>query len=76
MIRGIGPVYARKLVRAFGEAVFDIIAQAGIATALAHAPTRRRIVFETRRMAPMLFHGRANSACQLSASRAGRPIRH
>jgi exodeoxyribonuclease V alpha subunit len=27
MIRGIGPVYARKLVRAFGEAVFDIIQQ-------------------------------------------------
>jgi exodeoxyribonuclease V alpha subunit len=25
MIRGVGPVYARKLVRAFGEAVFDII---------------------------------------------------
>jgi len=27
MIRGIGPVYARKLVRAFGESVFDIIEQ-------------------------------------------------
>ncbi|MCU4162250.1 ATP-dependent RecD-like DNA helicase [Acidiphilium sp. AL] len=25
MIRGIGPVYAKKLVHAFGEAVFDII---------------------------------------------------
>ena len=25
MIRGIGPVYARKLVRAFGEQVFDTI---------------------------------------------------
>ena len=25
MIRGIGPVYARKLVRAFGEKVFDVI---------------------------------------------------
>jgi len=25
MIRGIGPVYAKKLVSAFGEAVFDII---------------------------------------------------
>jgi hypothetical protein len=24
MIRGIGPVYAKKLVRAFGEAVFDL----------------------------------------------------
>src|ERR1700719_1327148 len=27
MIRGIGPIYARKLVRAFGEAVFDVIEQ-------------------------------------------------
>jgi exodeoxyribonuclease V alpha subunit len=25
MVRGIGPVYARKMVRAFGERVFDII---------------------------------------------------
>src|SRR3989442_1618833 len=25
MIRGIGPVYARKLLRAFGEKVFDVI---------------------------------------------------
>ena len=25
MIRGIGPVYAKKLIRAFGENVFDII---------------------------------------------------
>ena len=27
MIRGIGPAYAKKLVRAFGEAVFDVIEQ-------------------------------------------------
>src|SRR3712207_4956216 len=27
MIRGIGPVYARKLVQVFGEAVFDLIEQ-------------------------------------------------
>jgi exodeoxyribonuclease V alpha subunit len=27
MIRGIGPVYAKKLVRAFGEAVFNVIEQ-------------------------------------------------
>ena len=27
MIRGIGPVYAKKLVRAFGEAVLDVIEQ-------------------------------------------------
>ena len=25
MIRGIGPVYAKKMVRAFGEKVFDVI---------------------------------------------------
>jgi exodeoxyribonuclease V alpha subunit len=25
MIRGIGPVYAKKMVKAFGERVFDII---------------------------------------------------
>ena len=27
MIRGIGPIYAKKLVRAFGEAVFELIEQ-------------------------------------------------
>src|SRR6201993_1600944 len=27
MLRGIGPIYAKKLVRAFGEAVFDVIEQ-------------------------------------------------
>jgi exodeoxyribonuclease V alpha subunit len=27
MIRGIGPVYAKKLVRAFRDAVFDVIEQ-------------------------------------------------
>jgi exodeoxyribonuclease V alpha subunit len=27
MIRGIGPVYPKKLVRAFGEAVFEVIEQ-------------------------------------------------
>jgi exodeoxyribonuclease V alpha subunit len=27
MIRGIGPVYAKKLVCAFGEAVFEVIEQ-------------------------------------------------
>ncbi len=30
MIRGVGPVYAKKLVRAFGEKVFDVIEVAGI----------------------------------------------
>ena len=28
MIKGIGPIYARKLVRAFGEGVFDVIEEA------------------------------------------------
>ena len=28
LIKGIGPVYARKLVRAFGENVFDVVEQA------------------------------------------------
>lgn len=27
LIKGIGPVYARKLVKAFGETVFDVIEQ-------------------------------------------------
>src|SRR5437773_10250463 len=27
MIRGIGPIYAKKLVRAFGDTVFDVIEQ-------------------------------------------------
>src|SRR5881628_353676 len=27
MIRGIGPIYAKKMVRAFGDAVFDVIEQ-------------------------------------------------
>src|SRR5829696_7624160 len=29
LIKGIGPVYAKKLVRAFGEAVFEVIEQQG-----------------------------------------------
>src|SRR3954465_13731569 len=28
MVKGIGPVYAKRLVRAFGEAVFDVVEQA------------------------------------------------
>jgi ATP-dependent exoDNAse (exonuclease V) alpha subunit len=31
MIRGIGPVYAKKLVRAFGEKVFDVIERSVLA---------------------------------------------
>jgi hypothetical protein len=37
MIRGIGPVYAKKLVRAYGETVFDVVEQ---------EPTRLREVTE------------------------------
>ena len=48
---------------------------AGIAAALAQAPACRRIVLETGRMAPMLYHGRAGLDYPSSASRAGRPIR-
>jgi exodeoxyribonuclease V alpha subunit len=29
MIRGIGPIYAKKLVRAFSDAVFDVIEPRG-----------------------------------------------
>jgi hypothetical protein len=35
MIRGVGPVYAKKLVRAFGEKVFDILHSHGVSTARA-----------------------------------------
>ena len=34
-----------------------------IADELAKAPSCRRIVFETGRMAPILFHGLSNSVC-------------
>src|SRR5215472_7245248 len=30
MIRGIGPVYAKKLVRAFGETVFDVMSRSPV----------------------------------------------
>ena len=46
-----------------------------IADELAKAPSCRRIVFETGRMAPMLFHGLSQPASPWSASRAGRPTR-
>jgi exodeoxyribonuclease V alpha subunit len=32
MIRGVGPIYAKKLVRAFGEKVFDVIEARSTAT--------------------------------------------
>ena len=44
---------------------------ASIAAALARVPACRGVLFETGRMAPMLYHGLS----QQSASRAGRPIR-
>jgi hypothetical protein len=44
-----------------------------IADELAKAPSCRRIVFETGRMVPILFHGLSNSVCPWCASRAGRP---
>ena len=46
-----------------------------IAGELSKAPSCRRIVFETGRMAPILFHGLNHSVSQWSASRAGRPTR-
>ena len=46
-----------------------------IADELASAPSCRRIVFETGRMAPILFHGLSQPPSLWSASRAGRPIR-
>jgi exodeoxyribonuclease V alpha subunit len=44
MIRGVGPVYAKKLVRAFGEKVFDII-EASILAAWAEQKAVRIMVF-------------------------------
>jgi len=48
---------------------------ADIATALAQATVCERIVFETGRMAPMLYHGLSQLDYRSSALRAGRPIR-
>jgi exodeoxyribonuclease V alpha subunit len=46
MIRGVGPVYAKKLVRAFGEKVFDVIEA---------TPDRLREVDGIGRFAPPAF---------------------
>jgi hypothetical protein len=46
-----------------------------IAGELAKAPRCRRIVFETGRMALILFHGLIQLGLRWSASKAGRPIR-
>ena len=44
MIRGIGPVYGKRLVRAFGEAVFDVIegSRSGSSRSRASAPSAPR----------------------------------
>ena len=41
MIRGIGPVYAKKMVKAFGEKVFDIIEAEPGSAARGHRHWRR-----------------------------------
>jgi hypothetical protein len=46
-----------------------------IADELAKAPSCRRIVFETGRMAPILFHGLSQLGLPWSASRADRRIK-
>jgi exodeoxyribonuclease V alpha subunit len=69
MIRGIGPVYAKKLLRAFGEKVFDIIETepdhlrsvdgigpvraSRIVAAWAEQKVVREIMVSTRLMGPM-----------------------
>ncbi len=53
MIRGIGPVYAKRLVRGFGEAVFDLIEQ---------QPERLREVTRYRRQACGPDHRRLGGA--------------
>ena len=45
MIRGIGPVYAKKMVKAFGEKVFDVIE--GRARSASRGDGRRRSSSET-----------------------------
>ena len=46
-----------------------------IADELAKAPSCRRIVFETGRMAPILFHSLSQLGPPWSASKAGRPTK-
>ena len=61
MIRGIGPVYAKKLLRAFGEKVFDVIeAEPERRQRLLQlaAELRRKIVDAVRNQAKVLFADR------------------
>ena len=53
MIRGIGPVYAKKMVKAFGEKVFDVIEA---------EPDRLREVTGHRRGSGQADHGRLGRA--------------
>jgi hypothetical protein len=55
MIRGVGPVYAKKLVRAFGEKVSD--PQARLADMLARLPDR-----PARQISDLLRLGLASTA--------------
>jgi hypothetical protein len=61
-----------------GEVIYESrttsTAQA-IANELAKAPSCLRIVFETGRMAPILFHGLSQLGLPVVVSRAGRRIR-
>jgi exodeoxyribonuclease V alpha subunit len=79
MLRGIGPVYAKKLVRAFGEAVFDVIeqepprlrqsARVGRAGALISLPRARFPCGRPRESRPPIF---AVAGSLFAAGSAGR----
>ncbi len=61
-----------------GTAVHEATAASSpdaIAAALAAAPTCTRMVFETGRMAPMLYHGLAELGLPIVCTESGRHIR-
>jgi hypothetical protein len=61
-----------------GEVIYESKAAStaqAIADELAKAPGCRRIVFETGRMAPILFHGLSQLGLPVVCVEAGRPIR-